>query len=454
MRIIEAISRFRAGGYDERLGFTVYDTLRYKQALEPLVAEEVEVLTERLAGDVDPDRAVEMIEAGVGPLNDLIAALHTKLLVAELERHRGGELTIGSPGGLARSKGAATACSRLGPPSSVAAVSSVGRRTAARISPASFAPSGGIGGRGDDPHHHLVAVELLERDVRRVAGGDGDRALEQLLDLARSGVGAEAGPQLDPLRLAQRHHGQVEDHRVRDHDPVGAADQGGVEEAERADDSLQLPASAPPTSRTRSPTRNGRVLSSTRPANRLPSVCCAARPSTTAVTAPPTASVPVRRPAILQRQRDDDGRSSSAGSGTRPCPRSPDPCGETAPGRSPRPSAWASAHPRIARATTVATFTGVPRPGNERPAMVEEHQDRGDQAQQDEDPAAGPLGALAIDLGPEADLAPLLGARLERVARAGEIVPVRAWANVCPRSAGRHGSLRRQASDLARTYTA
>ena len=88
VRIVEAISRFRAGGYDERLGFTVYDTLRYKQALEPLVVEEVEVLTQRLAGDLDPDRAVELIEAGAQPLNDLIAALHTKLLVAELERHR------------------------------------------------------------------------------------------------------------------------------------------------------------------------------------------------------------------------------------------------------------------------------------------------------------------------------------------------------------------------------
>ena len=88
-RIIEAITRFRAGGYDERLGFTVYDTLRYKQALEPLVAEEVEVLTQRLAGDLDPDRAIEIVEAGVGPLNDLIAALHTKLLVAKLERQRG-----------------------------------------------------------------------------------------------------------------------------------------------------------------------------------------------------------------------------------------------------------------------------------------------------------------------------------------------------------------------------
>jgi DNA-binding transcriptional MerR regulator len=89
VRVVEAISRFRAGGYDESLGFTVYDTLRYVRALEPLVAEEVNVLGERLAGDVDPERAMEIVEAGVGPLNDMIAALHTKLLVAELSGHRG-----------------------------------------------------------------------------------------------------------------------------------------------------------------------------------------------------------------------------------------------------------------------------------------------------------------------------------------------------------------------------
>jgi DNA-binding transcriptional MerR regulator len=101
VRIVEAISRFRAGGYDERLGFTVYDTLRYKRALEPLVVEEVDVLTERLTGDLsadrvlrerlageEADRAIEIIEAGVDPLNDLIAALHTKLLVARLAQHK------------------------------------------------------------------------------------------------------------------------------------------------------------------------------------------------------------------------------------------------------------------------------------------------------------------------------------------------------------------------------
>ena len=88
VRIIEAISRFRAGGYDEQIGFTVYDTLRYKQALEALVAQEVEMVIDRLAGEVPPERVVEMLESGAQPLQDLIAALHTKLLVAELERHR------------------------------------------------------------------------------------------------------------------------------------------------------------------------------------------------------------------------------------------------------------------------------------------------------------------------------------------------------------------------------
>jgi DNA-binding transcriptional MerR regulator len=86
--IIEAIGRFRAGGYDEQIGFTVYDTVRYKEALEQLVRQEVEMVMGRLAGEVSPERVVEMLEAGAQPLQDLIAALHTKLLVAELERHR------------------------------------------------------------------------------------------------------------------------------------------------------------------------------------------------------------------------------------------------------------------------------------------------------------------------------------------------------------------------------
>jgi DNA-binding transcriptional MerR regulator len=71
VRIIEAIASFRAGGYDEALGFTVYDTLRYRDALKPLVREEVRALLDRLAGEVD---------------TELLGAMHTKLLLAELRR--------------------------------------------------------------------------------------------------------------------------------------------------------------------------------------------------------------------------------------------------------------------------------------------------------------------------------------------------------------------------------
>ena len=86
--IMKAISRFRAGGYDEALGFTVYDTLRYREALAPLVEEEVRILLARLAGKVEPERAVEIIASGAEPLRELIGAMHSKQLLAELRRQR------------------------------------------------------------------------------------------------------------------------------------------------------------------------------------------------------------------------------------------------------------------------------------------------------------------------------------------------------------------------------
>jgi DNA-binding transcriptional MerR regulator len=88
VKIIEAIASFRAGGYDEALGFTVYDTLRYRDALEPLVKKEVRALLERLAGEVEVERALEIVAAGVEPLRELLGAMHSKLLLAELRRQR------------------------------------------------------------------------------------------------------------------------------------------------------------------------------------------------------------------------------------------------------------------------------------------------------------------------------------------------------------------------------
>ncbi len=89
VQVVEAIGRFRAGGYDEKIGFTVYDTLRYKRAMESLVTDEVAVVLERLAGELEPDAVVDLLEAGLEPLRDFIAALHSKLLIEELQRQRG-----------------------------------------------------------------------------------------------------------------------------------------------------------------------------------------------------------------------------------------------------------------------------------------------------------------------------------------------------------------------------
>ncbi len=88
VKIIEAIAEFRAGGYEEALGFTVYDTLRYREALEPLVQEEVRAVLDRLAGEVEVERALEILTAGAEPLRELIGAMHSKLLLAELRRQR------------------------------------------------------------------------------------------------------------------------------------------------------------------------------------------------------------------------------------------------------------------------------------------------------------------------------------------------------------------------------
>jgi DNA-binding transcriptional MerR regulator len=88
VKIIEAIANFRAGGYDETLGFTVYDTLRYRKALEPLVEEEVGALLGRLAGEVEIERAMEIVAAGTEPLRELIGAMHSKLLLAALRTKR------------------------------------------------------------------------------------------------------------------------------------------------------------------------------------------------------------------------------------------------------------------------------------------------------------------------------------------------------------------------------
>src|SRR5262249_10187454 len=67
VKCIGATPNSRAGGNDGARGFPVYDPPRSRDALEPLVKEEVRALLDRLAGEVEVDRAVEIVAAGAEP---------------------------------------------------------------------------------------------------------------------------------------------------------------------------------------------------------------------------------------------------------------------------------------------------------------------------------------------------------------------------------------------------
>lgn len=87
VRVIEAIARFRANGWNETTGFGARDVARLMKGLAPVIADELELMLERFAA-LDPDRAAEILDGGMTPFPDLIGALHAKALTDELERQR------------------------------------------------------------------------------------------------------------------------------------------------------------------------------------------------------------------------------------------------------------------------------------------------------------------------------------------------------------------------------
>jgi DNA-binding transcriptional MerR regulator len=87
VRIIEAVSTFRAAGWNEKTGFGARDVARLMKGLEPVITDELELLIERFSA-LGPERAEDIVEGGASPFPALIGALHAKLLTAELERVR------------------------------------------------------------------------------------------------------------------------------------------------------------------------------------------------------------------------------------------------------------------------------------------------------------------------------------------------------------------------------
>ena len=88
VRIVEAVARFRQAGWNETTGFGARDVARLMQGLEPVIADELELLVERFSA-LGVERAADIVEGGAAPFPSLIGALHAKLLTSELERARG-----------------------------------------------------------------------------------------------------------------------------------------------------------------------------------------------------------------------------------------------------------------------------------------------------------------------------------------------------------------------------
>ena len=56
--------------------------------LERLVHEEVDVMMDRVAGEMDSGEAADLLERAVEPMRDLVAAMRAKLMIAELQQRR------------------------------------------------------------------------------------------------------------------------------------------------------------------------------------------------------------------------------------------------------------------------------------------------------------------------------------------------------------------------------
>ena len=87
VRIIEAIARFRAEGWNETTGFGARDVARLMDGLAPVVADELALMVERFSA-MEPEQAAELLQAGMSPFEDLIGALHAKALTDQFELRR------------------------------------------------------------------------------------------------------------------------------------------------------------------------------------------------------------------------------------------------------------------------------------------------------------------------------------------------------------------------------
>ena len=241
--------------------------------------------------------------------------------------------------------------------------------------------------------------------------------LDHLLNLTGAGVRAEAGPELDSLGLSERGDRALDQDAVGHHDPVGAADKRRVEETLLPDHALRLPGEDAPLE----PDAFADAERSVRDQHD-------AREHVAEDLLGGEADHHRREAAAKGEglrfdagdaqcdDGDDHDRQQPQQEADRPgCPRlQPSVEGgcEAAPeGSGERPAEQDqqddSRDPDL-----------VPVAGEPRLALGEDDEDHSDQCRGDQRGDASPPGGRLIDLGPQPDLAPDLGPRLEGGPRA------------------------------------
>lgn len=85
-RLIKALSDFRSLGYTAELGVTVAEFDIYIRIIRELAKAEAKLFVERIAPSKSAQEIAEMVKKGVPALNEVISALHQKLVMEELKR--------------------------------------------------------------------------------------------------------------------------------------------------------------------------------------------------------------------------------------------------------------------------------------------------------------------------------------------------------------------------------
>lgn len=89
--IVRKWGEVRRAGFTRAKGYAADTLARYRDAAETLAAEEVEQFLDAFGGTVSTDRAAEIAARGIEAVNDILAQLHVKAIMARLEQTLAGE---------------------------------------------------------------------------------------------------------------------------------------------------------------------------------------------------------------------------------------------------------------------------------------------------------------------------------------------------------------------------